>query len=46
VGYSPWRLILATLVRVVALSGAALDQLKLTSAVNLMAGRDYRGPAY
>jgi hypothetical protein len=31
--------------RVVAVS-SALDQLKLTSAVNMTAGRDYRGPAY
>ena len=32
--------------QVVVAGGAALDQLKLTSAVNMMAGRDYRGPAH
>ena len=32
--------------RVVVAGGAALDQLKLTSAVNMMAGRAYQGPAY
>lgn len=32
--------------RAVVAGGTAIDQLKLTSAVNMMAGRDYRGPAY
>jgi hypothetical protein len=32
--------------RAVVAGGAVLDQLKLTSAVNMMAGRDYRGPAH
>lgn len=26
--------------------GVALEQLKLISAINMMAGREYRGPAY
>ena len=32
--------------RAIVTGGTALDQLKLTSAVNMMTGRDYRGPAY
>jgi len=32
--------------RIVVAGGTALDQLKLTSAVNMMAGSAYRGPAY
>ena len=32
--------------RTVVASGAVLAELKLTSAVNMMAGREYRGPAY
>jgi hypothetical protein len=32
--------------RVVVAGGAVLDQFKLTSAVSMMASRDYRGPAY
>jgi hypothetical protein len=32
--------------RVLIASGTVLAELKLTSAVNMMAGREYRGPAY
>ena len=32
--------------RTVSASGSALAELKLTNAVNMMAGREYRGPAY
>jgi hypothetical protein len=32
--------------RTVSASGSALAELKLTNAVSMMAGREYRGPAY
>jgi hypothetical protein len=32
--------------RTVLASGTALESLKLTRAVNMMAGSEYRGPAY
>ena len=32
--------------RAMSASGAVVTELKLTNAVNMMAGREYRGPAY
>ena len=32
--------------RTVSASGSALAELKLTNAISMMAGREYRGPAY
>ena len=32
--------------RILTTSGAGITELKLTSAINMMAGREYRGPAY